>query len=162
MLTKTLALASLLVALSGCAVVPADAPTYSRAPAAPEGYATVYFYRTNRDIRFRSPDLILDDVRIGELPYQSYTWMHVKAGDHVVQTKWAWDTGMPNLKFDYVLLAGESYYFHLDEKFQSSAAGWNQIRTRTRNAVAPTPRGDAETEILDCCKFYKAERQVFP
>jgi hypothetical protein len=71
--------------LTGCATdpmemakyLPADAPSYTRAPAPPKGHALLYIYRVGAYPRLRMPDVLVGGNRVWEPPELGYTWIHI-------------------------------------------------------------------------------------
>jgi len=140
--------------LGACASVPNDAASYSEAPVAPDGYATVYFYRVGAYPTLRKPDVLVSGVRVYEPPELSYTWVHLKAGDRTFRIEWAWDTKWPPVEFIQTIAAGESYYIKISGSFESK--GFTHVLGSSARLVPPR---EAEAELATCCKYIKAEVQ---
>jgi hypothetical protein len=60
------------IMLTGCATAPADAPRFSPAPPAPEGYATVYVYRLGAPPYTRDIKLSIAGKKFIDAPEQAY------------------------------------------------------------------------------------------
>jgi hypothetical protein len=150
----TLVIAAALI-LGGCATLPADAPQYSRATAAPEGYATVYFYRVGAPPKLRTPTVLLDNKKISEPPELAYTWVYVKAGTRKFRVEWLRDTGWPAVEFMGGVSGGASYYYKITGTFE--AQGLTHILGSSTRLI-PSPI--AEAELRDCCKYIKPLIQV--
>lgn len=143
---------ALLTAVSGCASLPSGAPGYAAAPTAPPGYATVYFYRVGAYPTLRLPNVFVAGVRVFEPPELGYTWVYVKAGDKPFKIEWSWDTKWPPVAFSRPLAAGESYYFKITGSFENK--GTTHVLGSSARLV---PAGQAEQELLSCCKYVKPE-----
>lgn len=144
----------LLAALSGCASLPSNAPGYASAPSAPEGYATVYLYRVGAYPTRRKPDVFVAGVKVFEPPELAYTWAYVKAGEQPFRVEWARDTKWPPLSFSRPLVAGQSYYLKISGSFENR--GLTHVLGSNARFV---PRGEAESELVGCCKFIKPDAQ---
>ncbi len=113
-----------LVVTAGCVtnpepVVPDSGPAVvSTGPVwpgtAPAGYATVLMYTTRRSVG-SGPSVYVDDVEAFKLHWHSYTWVSVRAGNHVIRTKWGIGLGGLNAAGNVNLVAGKNYFLKLSE-----------------------------------------------
>jgi len=96
--------------LGGCA---ATGPVFEDAPPPGTTDALVYIYRTNtgghgaRDAYF-----YVDNVNIGDLSKNGYTWFRIPAGEYTLKQKWPADTlwlSTPEQKVKWS--AGQTYYY---------------------------------------------------
>ena len=143
--------------LSACASLPDAAPPYSPAPAASDGYATVYFYRVGAYPSLRRPDILISGVPIYEPPELAYTWVHVKAGLHTFKAQWAWDTRWPTVEFKQDLIAGASYYYKLSGSFESTG-----MKFILGSSLQPIDSVRAIYELTKCCKYIPPKVQHVP
>jgi len=144
--------------LAGCASTPGDAPPFSRAPAAPTGYATVYVYRVHAPPRLRTPDVVIAGTKVSEPPELTYTWLHVRAGDPSIAVHWSWDTGWPDVQIPMRLEAGNSYYFKISGSFDTPNATTHILGSSIRQV----PASDAQAELAVCCKYVAPLLQRLP
>lgn len=108
-----------LMVIVGCATTPP--PTTASPPATPPwpsppptGFATVLVYTTSRALG-SGPEVYVDDVQAFKLYWHSYTWVYVRAGDHMIRTKWGIGLGGLNATGNVNLAAGKGYYLKLSE-----------------------------------------------
>lgn len=147
--------------LAGCASLPNDAPPYSQAPAAPEGYATIYFYRVGAYPTLRKPDVLVSGRRVYEPPELAYTWIHVKAGDRQIRVEWASDTRWPAVDFKQTIAGGASYYIKISGSFENKGVtSYNTVTHILGSSARLVPTNQAEAELAICCKYVKAEFQL--
>ena len=145
-------LTAALISLTGCASLPSDAPSYSSAPIAPDGYATVYIYRVGAKPNQRKPSVLIGSQKVFEPPELAYTWVYARAVEQPFRIEWAWDTGWPPLAFTMALTTGQSYYLKISGSFENKGTVW-----RLGSNARWVPRGEAERELTECCKFVRAE-----
>jgi hypothetical protein len=162
-MTLRITLAISIAMLSGCASIPSNAPAFSLAPVAPDGYATVYFYRVGAFPTLRKPTVTIDKVEVYEPPEKAYTWVYVKAAERNFLTEWAWDTKWPPIEFKQNLVAGVSYFYKISGSFEDK--GTTGYRTRTYILGSSTQRvlkDSALAELALCCRYIKASVTEIP
>ena len=154
-------IAAALLVVAGCASPPREsntprpdpapaAPGTPRtAPAAPEGYATVYFYRVGGMLYMRRPDVLIRNVVVAEPTDKSFTYVYVRAGAAPLIVKWTWDVGWLPVGFTRSFEAGRTYYFRI-------TAGSMQSQHTTLEDVTAE---NAEREMAGCCKYLKPNLQ---
>jgi hypothetical protein len=134
--------------LSACAVVPKNAPPYSRAPDPPPGTANVYIYRIGAYPTARAPTVAIDNKPIFDPPERSYTVIVLPEGRHEFKVDWAWDTGWPDLTFPVAVESQTSLYIKISGSFTQSGL--------TYEAGSYARRVDqtaAELEMTKCCRY---------
>ena len=70
---------------------------------------------TTRSALGSGPSVYVDDVQAFKLHWHSYTWVYVRAGDHIIRTKWGIGLGGLNATGNVNLAAGKNYYLKLTE-----------------------------------------------
>lgn len=108
-----------LMTITGCTTTPpalnASVPPTPPWPAPPPaGFATILMY-TTRSAMGSGPSVYVDDVQAFKLHWHSYTWVYVRAGDHLIRTKWGIGLGGLNATGHVNLAAGKNYYLKLTE-----------------------------------------------
>jgi hypothetical protein len=136
--------------LSSCASVPASAPAFTRAPAAPAGFQNVYIYRIGAYPTKRTPTIAVDGHPVFDPPETAYTVIHLAPGTHWVTTKWNWDAGAPPLSVP-LEVTDKSVYYRLSGDFASAGFSW-RIGTNLRGI----PQDQAEAEMRKCCRYVAA------
>jgi len=105
----------LAVAIGGCeSNIPArDAPTFSAAPAAPEGYATLYIYRLYESDYGQGvwPVLFLNEAKVSAVKAASFTYVYAFPGEYKVRTeKSAPWSGLDNYSYAFSIPSTGNYY----------------------------------------------------
>jgi hypothetical protein len=149
MLSKNFQLFAIaILMLGGCASVPDSAPSYARAPTPNADLSNVYIYRIGASPTKRTPTIYIDEREVFDPPERSYTVVALAPGKHSIGTKWAVDTGAPNLSFVIDVVRGESYYMKLSGDFKRSGGYWN-----TTSRANKIDESVAERELLNCCRY---------
>jgi hypothetical protein len=121
--------------LSGCI---ASGPLYQDAPPPVAGKALIYVYRV-RGLAFglRQTWFYVDDVEVGELDGQGYTWAYVPAGVHRLKQEWPIDVTFGRTT-DLVVNweAGKTYYYRLETGIGYRKIIWKIARIRPEMAEA--------------------------
>lgn len=125
------ALVCVAVVLGGCeSNIPArDAPTFTAAPAAPEGYATLYIFRLYESDYGQGvwPVLFLNDVKVSAVKAASFTYVYALPGEYKVRTeKNAPWSGMENYPYAFSIPSTANYYLEYStgvSKMMTLAAG---------------------------------------
>jgi Protein of unknown function (DUF2846) len=159
LLSQTLLFISV-AGLAACASLPTDAPPYSQAPTAPEGYATIYFYRVGAYPTLRKPDVLVSGKRVYEPPELAYTWIHAKAGERQIGVEWASDTKWPRVDVKQAIASGATYYIKISGSFENKGVtSYNTITHILGSSARLVPTKEAEVELANCCKYVKPEFQ---
>ena len=153
-----------LILFVGCANAPSDAPTFSPAPPAPEGYATAYLYRLGAPPYTKEVRVLIDGKPVSAALENGYTWVHVRAGSRVVEGKWpkTWGGGgWPDAAVTALFEPGKSYYFKITGKVgirtPGPAAAVSGTMGVSSSSMILTPSAiDAEKELILCCRFTRA------
>lgn len=141
-------LLSMMLFLGACASVPANAPTYARAPEAPAGLSNVYIYRIGAYPTLRAPAVRIDGRLIISPAEKAYTVVALAPGPHEVEVNWAWDTGWPDLKFTVDVEAATPLYLKISGSFQTRGSTYVAGSSTQR-----IPQAIAEREITACCRY---------
>jgi hypothetical protein len=150
------ALLSISLFCAGCVSAPTG-QQFAGAPAAPEGYATVYLYRLGAIPKLRRPTVFLDDVTVYEPREGEVTWVYVRTGAHTIRVHWARSVGLPDslLKHDFV--AGKSYYSKISGSMAIHPLITGGFVGSTDSVIQLT---DAATDNLTiCCNYIAPARQ---
>lgn len=143
-------LLAMALALSACATVPANAPTYSRAPEPQAGTTNVYIYRIGAYPTLRAPKVSIDGRFVISPAEKAYTAVALAPGPHVVEVNWAWDTGWPDLKFTIDVEAGKPLYIKISGSFQNHGSSFT-----AGSSAYDVPQETAEPEMRACCRYVK-------
>ena len=156
MLLRT-CLLSLLAALfvTGCALAPTDAPRYSAAPAAPDGYATVYLLRNQHGPNVATTKMLVAGVPVVDLSLKSYSWVYVRAGTHNVAAEWPMLLKQPNTSVNHTFEAGKRYYFRIRTGF-ATGGGLFSPGIIVSSILEALPPENGEAELIACCGYLKA------
>ncbi|WP_396432729.1 DUF2846 domain-containing protein [Limnohabitans sp.] len=152
-----------LIALSvitGCATAPADAPKFSAAPAAPEGFATVYVFRLSAPPFSREIKLSIAGKPLFAATEQAYTWAYVRAGTHTVYAEWPTELfgskQWPDASTTLALEAGKSYFVRAlgDVGIVSGGflSGGSIVR---RSGLIVLPQETGQAQLIACCRYIK-------
>jgi len=149
LLLRVMGTVALVVAMTACATLPADAPQYSRAPEPAAGRTNVYIYRIGAYPTLRTPKISIDGAHIFDPPERSYTVVTLTPGDHEVRVKWSWDTGWPSLRFN-IRVGSEPLYLKISGSFvQHPGLSFEDAGSFAR----VVPQVYAEPEIASCCRY---------
>ena len=144
--------------LAGCASVPDDAPRFSPAPPAPEGYATLYLYRYGAPPFTQAIKLLIAGGNVLEVPERAYTWVHVKAGTHNVEAQWPrpWPSTSTTRTFE----AGQPYYIRLIGRVGGETPSFFSSGIKLTSLILSVEPAVGTAELVACCKYLKpaAER----
>lgn len=144
-------LLSMLLLLGACATVPANAPTYERAPEPPAGLSNVYIYRIGAYPTLRAPTVSIDGRAVISPAEKSYTVVALAPGVHDVQVNWAWDTGWPDLDFKIEVEADKPLYLKISGSFDNMGGG----SFRAGSSTYQVPQDLAEREVVACCRYVR-------
>lgn len=150
------------VSITGCASTLHKGPQFL--PAAPPNsdQALVYFYRPSNPPLWRSPTLYVNDIRIGDLYNEAYTYVYFTPGTYSIRTDWPWDTRVPDLQREGSFEAGKTYFVRLggDMSFSAGPAGSGttvHISTSLQVLIDDQMKGE-----IAHCMFFTPERQQIP
>ena len=79
---------------TGCATT-STGPKFSSVCQVSDSKAHLYIYRIDDTGRVRTPDLIINEKKVAELPNNSYFYAELDPGEYRIQTKWVWDVKIP-------------------------------------------------------------------
>jgi hypothetical protein len=150
------------ILLIGCVTAPQDAPKYTRAPPAPEGYATVYLYRLGAPPYTKSIGFTLNGQSVLSAPEQAYTWVYVRSRTHSVVANWPknlFGGGWPDAYVVQAYEPGKSYYFRVSGQL-AGPTGVMSAGTMKSMIIQYTP-AFAESELATCCRYLPAKVQRF-
>jgi hypothetical protein len=142
--------------LGGCASLPANAPGFVQATDAPDGYATVYFYRIGAYPKLRRPTVFVDEAVVYDPPERALTWVYVRSGNHQLRVHWTWDSGPPDVSFPQAFVSGQSYYLRISGSYDlhiTPGIKWATATGHFGTFFYPIPREEAENELKTCCQF---------
>jgi hypothetical protein len=144
--------------LASCTTIPSDAPPFTPAPAAPNGYATLYFYRLGAQPYGKELRVNVDGMRVLEMPEKAYTYMYVKEGTHTVLTDWnnLPLAPMPYSSATFTLDAkvGESYYLRqVTDTSIASGSVFSPALFSHRSAIVSLPSVRGSSELKACCRL---------
>ena len=137
-----------LVLVAGCETPPPSASVVQPWPGPPPaGYSMLMLYRQGRPAV--SPSIFIDDVKVLKLEYNSYTWVYVREGRHVIQGKFPFPFHGLNIGGEAKFEAGHNYYL----KFNVWNGGGYPV-AKIYSALVPEtePTGTAEAKR---CWFHK-------
>ncbi len=153
--------------MAGCATVPDTAPTFSPAPDAPAGHATVYVYRLGAQPYTRNIKLSMAGKPVLEAPERAYTWLFVPAGTHTVLAEWPTDflapKKWPDASHTERFEAGKSYYLRMVGNVNMAGGGFfssGGLMFSTQLVRRSTDDGPAE--LIACCRFLPPSTQHLP
>lgn len=151
----------IIAVLAGCAVVPEAAPRFSSAPAAPDGYATIYLYRLGAPPYTSDIKLSIAGKPVLNAPEQAYTWVFVRAGTHTVFAEWPGEFLAPKKWSDafatHAFEPGKSYYFRVAGNVELASGGFfssGGILRKSYLAQLPTDAGIAQ--LIACCRYMQS------
>jgi hypothetical protein len=135
------------------------ASRYEPAPSPRGESATLYVYRYRAYPLKRSPDIFVDGVEVPVPEENTYTWIHLRAGERQLRIKWSFDIPKPAAEFPLTFVANHSYYIRISD------GPTLQPATQPRQPL-PVPRvrslgngldlvepADAEAELRHCCGY---------
>jgi hypothetical protein len=143
-----------LLLISGCAVLPDDAPPYEPAPAPDYGNSTVYFYRHNAYPLLIAPAVYINDNIIFKPSEKAYTWVHVKQGNYKIRIDWGWEAGAPDLAFNFDIALDRTYYFKI-----SGDVGPHPVGLKVTSSVFLLEESVAKKDLMDFCRYIPAQTQ---
>ena len=121
------ALFSVSLYLVGCAAdIPRTAPAFEKAPAAQDGYATLYIFRpwSGDDASGVWPVTFLNDTKTADVKVFSYTYVYLRPGSYHVRTERSGLlSGLGNTPFDFTISSTGSYYLEFGSPGQSTTLG---------------------------------------
>jgi hypothetical protein len=142
--------AMVMIFASACATVPADAPAFSRAAAAPAGFENLYIYRPPGPPIYGSPSIKIDSNEVASPPSWSYTVIPIASGQHTVLIDWGWWSGWPALDFPIQVKPGESLYLRI-----GSDLDFSFMYDTRRSEAQEVESTVAEREMKQCCRYVR-------
>jgi hypothetical protein len=144
--------------LTSCTTIPSDAPSFTPAPAAPDGYATVYFYRLGAQPYGKELRVNVNGRRILEVPESAYTHMYFKEGTHTILTDWYNPPLAPlpysSAAFTLDAKAGETYYLRqVTDTSIASSSFLGPTLFSHRSAILSLPAARGSSELKACCRL---------
>jgi hypothetical protein len=147
--------------IGGCATVPDSAPPFSPAPAAPRGFALVYFYRLDAPPYTQTIKLSVAGKPIIDAPERAYSWAHVKAGTHTVLADWPKVSGWQPASTTVAFEAGETYYVRAVGRLESPPFSlFGRGGFVPMSYVTSLPPGVGRAEIRVCCRYMRSITDV--
>lgn len=143
--------------LSGCAMIPLEAPAYLPAPEAPAGFSNIYLYRKGAYPALRSPVINIDGKRVLSPPEGSYSVLPLAVGVHAIELNWSDDTGWPDLDFSLEVKSGETQYLKL-----SGSYSYDQQKSTMGSVVDRMSPVYAIPEMKLCCRYIRPENMKLP
>lgn len=144
--------------LASCTTIPTDAPTFTTAPAAPDGYATVYFYRLGAQPYGKELRVNVNGRRVLEMPESAYTYMYVKAGTHTILTDW-YNPPLAPLPYSSAVFtldakAGETYYLRqVTDTSIAPSSFFGPTLFSHRSAIISLAAARGSSELKACCRL---------
>lgn len=159
MIRSTLVILSLLTTLfTGCALTPSNAPAYTPAPKAPDGYATIYVLRNNTGTNVSTVKILVAGSPIADLALRTYTWVYVKAGSHNIAAEWPLLlTGQPSTSLNHTFAAGKTYHFRIRTGLERSG-GFFSSGFIVSSYLELLPPEHGEAELIACCRYLPAPK----
>jgi hypothetical protein len=162
---KTLSI-SIAFILASCTSIPSDAPPFTPAPTAPDGYATVYFYRLGAQPYGKELRVNVNGKRVLEMPENAYTYVYVKAGTHTVLTDWYNPPLAPmpysSAAFTLEAKAGETYYLRqITDTSIAPSSFLGPTLFSHRSAIIPLPAARGSSELKACCRLMPSAQLRF-
>jgi hypothetical protein len=145
----------------GCATAPENAPRFTAAPAAPDGYATVYVYRLGAPPYTRAIKLSIAGKPVLDAPEQAYTWVFVRAGTHTVFAEWPTDflapKKWPDASSTQAFESGLSYYFRVAGNVNTTPGGFfSPGGMLLTSLVAQRTPEVGKAELVGCCRHMRS------
>jgi hypothetical protein len=145
----------------GCATAPENAPRFTAAPAAPDGYATVYVYRLGAPPYTRAIKLSIAGKPVLDAPEQAYTWVFVRAGTHTVFAEWPTDflapKKWPDASATRAFESGLSYYFRVAGNVGTTPGGFfSSGGMMLTSFVAQQTPEVGKAELVGCCRHMRS------
>ena len=150
--------------LVSCATAPSNAPIFSPAPPAPDGYATVYLYRLGAPPLTKEIQVLIDGKPVMAALEQGYTWVHVRSGSRVVDGKWPKTLGgggWPDASVTRLFEPGKNYYFRITGRvgitaFGPAAAVSGTMGVSSTSMILTPTAAEAEKELAVCCRYIRS------
>lgn len=145
---------SILIFLAACA---ADRPLYVAEPAPPPGESVIYIYRSAAAaMEGITATIEFDGKKVSDLRNNSYTVVHVRAGDHKVSQYWKGMTYHENNhevrnRTDLPIhpIAGHQYYYRVSVNGEVGPEGVAQFSQVSWN-FSEVSKSTADAEIKKC------------
>jgi hypothetical protein len=142
--------------LSGCVTAPANAPRFTPAAPAPEGYATVYVYRLGAPPYSGTIKFSMAGKLVFEASEQAYTWFYIRAGTHALFAQWPTEvsTGLkkwPDVTAAQDFTAGRSYFYRINANAASTGLLSSNMVLTTKVSKLSNETGQAE--LSACCRY---------
>jgi hypothetical protein len=145
--------------LSACALAPTNAPRFTSAPAAPEGFATVYISRNYTGTNVATTKFLVAGKPVVDLPLQSYTWVHVKAGTHNIAAEWPIFVGQPNTSGNFKFETGKDHFVRIrtgSDIVRTGAGIFFGGALVVSSALEMLRPEDGRAELIACCGYVKS------
>ena len=143
--------------ITGCAATLHKGEKYSPAPPPSSEQALVYFYRPHSPPLWRNPMLYVNEIKIGDLYNQGYTYIYLAPGAYSIKTDWAWDAGVPDLKGEQTFEAGKTYFVRLGGDMTFSGPG---VNVNTSTSLHVLSDDQVKGEIAHCMYFTPQRKQI--
>lgn len=146
--------------LAGCAVAPENAPRFTPAPVAPDGYATVYIYRLSAPPYTRDIKLSIAGKPVLNAPEEAYTWLFVRSGTHTLFAEWPTDflapKKWPDASTTYNFEPGKAYYFRVAGDIEAVRGGFLSPGAMVlKSYVAWRSAEVGIAELIACCRYMR-------
>ena len=140
--------------LAGCAATPnGDAPRFTGSAVPEKDRALVYLYRVGAYPTRRTPEVTASGVLVYEPLERSYTLVRLSPGKHEFKVTWPSDTGWPTASTSIDLPAGSISYVKVSGDFTVRAVILGNIVADRGSTIQPIRKAEAETELIDCCRY---------
>lgn len=105
----------LLIMCVGCATSNFSKITYKNSPKGipTSQTAIIYFMRQNVKPTMMNPKILVNNVKVGKLPNNSFFWVEAPPGEKFIDTKWSWDAGANDDTIRLNVEANKKYYLIL-------------------------------------------------
>lgn len=140
------------------AAVPSSGDVFEPALTASDELAVVYLYRPAAEqpglakpLRRAYPEVLLDGVSVGTLPYDHYLGFHVAPGAHTVRvtglTRGAKKWELRDVEQKITAEAGQTLFLRLKVEFNTAEMNIGQPKASYRYWLGPVDPEDAQYEI---------------
>lgn len=150
--------------LFGCAsnIPPRDAPTFTEAPAAPPGFATLYIFRPylSQNAAGVWPVTSLNGRKVADVKVGSYTYIYIKPGVYKITSEKSQAlTLLDNVPGEFKVGGPGSYYLAFITSGRSSVV---TVGTSPMTLAGPTDHGWRMLSMPDAMRFLPDMRYLPP
>lgn len=130
---KRLALALLLLIFEGSCATQSE---FQSAPAAPPGQGLVYIYRIDTwPVSRMDAHFSIKGERIAALWANTYTWVHLPEGPHVLEQVWDTRHTPPAHRREFSAVHGATRYLRLNVEAGTMQMKWNVVEVPAAEAL---------------------------